>query len=122
MESPLLSLGLHPNASLVLMLKKHTNQSGSSNLIQKESMIHSTCHSYDGDRTSNVHSVHNTPQIQQHSWSGGMRLSDNFVSNHQGDGEVDSELQKIDEITSVRVHCFIQFSKQRKRRLCQEIR
>ena len=122
MESPLLSLGLHPNASLVLMLKKHTNQSGSSNLIQKESMIHSTCHSYDGDHTSNVHSVHNTPQIQQHSWSGGMRLSDNFVSNHQDDGAVDSELQKIDELTSVRVHCLIQFSKQRKRRLCQEIR
>ena len=93
MESSLLSLGLHPNASLVLMLKKHTNQSGSSNLIQKESMIHSTCHSYDGDRTSNVHSVHNTPQIQQHSWGGGMRLSDNFESNHQGDGAVDSELQ-----------------------------
>lgn len=55
----------------MLLLKKDTHQSGSSCIIQKES---SSSHSYDGDRTSNVHSVHHSPQVQFHDWGGGNRL------------------------------------------------
>jgi len=89
LRSSLLSLGLHPNASLVLMLERHADQSGMAQIIQKEV---ATMHLYDGDRTSNVRSVHYTPQIQHHEWGGGNRLTQCSTSGEESRTKTDSRL------------------------------
>ena len=73
------------------MLKKCVDQSGMAHIIQKE---RATAHPYDGDRTSNIHSVHQSLQIQQHDWGGGISLCERNDSERQSPKEGDSELQQ----------------------------
>lgn len=73
------------------MLKKCEDQSGMAHIIQNE---RATSHPYDGDRTSNIHSVHQSLQIQHHDWGGGIRLSECNDSKKQNEEEDDSELQQ----------------------------
>eukprot|EP00112_Aurelia_sp_Birch-Aquarium-sp1_P010123 Seg2177.5 transcript_id=Seg2177.5/GoldUCD/mRNA.D3Y31 product=Internalin-I protein_id=Seg2177.5/GoldUCD/D3Y31 len=68
------SLGLCPNASLVLIRRRHTNQQGSSHIIQKEDNQSQTSHDYDGAST-NVHSVHFSQSNLQREWGRGARLT-----------------------------------------------
>ena len=59
-------------------------------IVQKENTAD---HPYDGDRTSNVHSVYHSPQSQQHEWGGGIRLSEHNDMERHAEKDADSELQ-----------------------------
>lgn len=94
-QRSLQSLGLFPNASLVLMLQKHASQSGSSNIVQQENPVHPTenttkAHS---DGASKVQSVHYTPPVQHYVWGGGSRLCGNYQPEDQHELEADPQTQ-----------------------------
>ena len=76
LNESLKSLGLCPNASLVLLRHRHENQQGSSHIIQKKDNQSQTSHNYDG-ASSNIHSVHFSQSTPQREWGRGARLTGN---------------------------------------------
>ncbi|XP_065053452.1 internalin I-like isoform X2 [Rhopilema esculentum] len=91
LSSTLLSLGLCPNASLVLMLQRHTAQSGVCNVAPASTV---SSRMYDGGATNNIHSVHLTPHVLHHEWGAGACLTSNpslDSEGHSSDGPNENE-------------------------------